>query len=92
MNDENKKKNKNNDNIESRLYDPWEDEFSEHFAGWNDQVFKTNSLFFCSIFLFKYLFFIHFDPEVEFDEDGEELEENRRVVTIARSQLKMIQI
>ena len=45
-NDNNKEKNKNHDNIESRLYDPWKDEFSEHFAGWNDQVFKTNSLFF----------------------------------------------
>ena len=45
-------------NIESRLYDPAEDEFVAHFAGWNDRV--------------------------EYDEDGEEEEENRRVVTIAR--------
>ena len=48
----------NNDNIQSRLYDPEEDEFVAHFAGWNDRV--------------------------EYDEDGEEEEENRRVVTIAR--------
>ena len=48
----------NDDNVESRLYDPVEDEFVAHVAGWNDRV--------------------------EFDEDGEELEENRRVVTIAR--------
>ena len=48
----------NNDSIESRLYDPEEDEFTAHVAGWNDRV--------------------------EFDEDGEELEENRRVVTIGR--------
>ena len=90
-NDNNNKKNKNHDNIESRLYDPWEDEFSVHFAGWNDQVFKTNNLFLSNTFI-QIFFFIHFDPEVEFDEDGEELEENRRVVTIARSQFKMIQI
>ena len=48
----------NDDNVESRLYDPVEDEFMAHVAGWNDHV--------------------------EYDEDGEELEENRRVVTIAR--------
>ena len=48
----------NNDNIQSRLYDPEEDEFVAHIAGWNDRV--------------------------EYDEDGEEEEENRRVVTIAR--------
>lgn len=47
-----------NDQIQSRLYDPEEDKFVEHFAGWNDQV--------------------------EYDEDGEEEDENRRVVTIAR--------
>ena len=40
------------------MYDPEEEEFVEHVAGWNDQV--------------------------EYDEDGEEEEENRRVVTIAR--------
>ena len=83
MNKNNNDKNKNNDNIESRLYDPWKDEFSEHFAGWNDQVRN---------FWFSKPFLICFDPEVEFDEDGEELEENRKVVTIARSQFKMIQI
>ena len=49
---------KHDNNIENRLYDPVEDEFMEHVAGWNDQV--------------------------EYDEDGEEEEENRRVVTIAR--------
>ena len=48
----------NEDNIESRLYDPVEDEFVKHVAGWNDRV--------------------------EYDEDGEEEEENRSVVTIAR--------
>ena len=48
----------NDDNIESRLYDPADDEFVSHIAGWNDRV--------------------------EYDEDGEELEGNRRVVTIAR--------
>ena len=47
-----------NDQIQSRLYDPEDDEFVEHVAGWNDQV--------------------------EYDEDGEEEDENRRVVTIAR--------
>ena len=56
VNNNNKKKNKNNDNIESRLYDPWKDEFSDHFAGWNDQVFKTNTLFFYPILLSKDLF------------------------------------
>ena len=50
--------NDNNDNVRSRLYDSEDDEFVEHFAGWNDQV--------------------------EYDEDGEEEDENRRVVTIAR--------
>ena len=54
----------NDDNIESRLYDPAEDEFEAHVAGWNDQV--------------------------EYDDDGEELEENRRVVTIARLALSLI--
>ena len=48
----------NVNNIESRLYDPAEDEFVSHVAGWNDRV--------------------------EYDEEGVELEENRRVVTIAR--------
>jgi len=44
--------------IESRLYDPADDKFVPHVAGWNDRV--------------------------EYDDNGEELEENRRVVTIAR--------
>ena len=54
----NNNNNNNNINNESRLYDPADDEFVPHVAGWNDRV--------------------------EYDEDGEELEENRRVVTIAR--------
>ena len=54
----------NEDNIESRLYDPVEDEFVKHVAGWNDRV--------------------------EYDEDGEEEEENRSVVTIARLSLSLI--
>ena len=59
--DNNNNNNNNNNiniNIESRLYDPADDEFVPHVAGWNDRV--------------------------EYDDDGEELEENRRVVTIAR--------
>ena len=58
INNNNNDNNNNNINIESRLYDPADDEFVPHVAGWNDRV--------------------------EYDEDGEELEENRRVVTIAR--------
>ena len=56
----------NEDNIESRLYDPVEDEFVKHVAGWNDRV--------------------------EYDEDGEEEEENRSVVTIARLSFFLIPI
>ena len=44
--------------IESRLYDPVDDKFVPHIAGWNDRV--------------------------EYDDNGEELDEIRRVVTIAR--------
>ena len=54
----------NDDKIESRLYDPADDKFVAHVAGWNDRV--------------------------EYDEDGEESEENRRVVTIARLSLSLI--
>ena len=51
--------NNNSINIEmNRLYDPADDKFVPHIAGWNDRV--------------------------EYDDNGEEVEENRRVVTIAR--------
>ena len=56
----------NDDKIESRLYDPADDKFVAHVAGWNDRV--------------------------EYDEDGEESEENRRVVTIARLSFFLIPI
>ena len=51
--------NNNSINIEmNRLYDPADDKFVPHVAGWNDRV--------------------------EYDDNGEELDEIRRVVTIAR--------
>jgi len=47
-----------NYNLESWLYDPVDNTYSDNIAGWNDQL--------------------------ELDDDGEEEEDNRKVVTLAR--------
>jgi len=47
-----------NDNLETWLYDPVDNTYSDNIAGWNDQL--------------------------ELDDDGEEEEDNRKVVTLAR--------
>ena len=80
-----------NDNLESWLYDPVDNTYSDNIAGWNDQV--------CSLKLDKFKannsrwlptradvnWYNNFDNQLELDDDGEEEEDNRKVVTLARS-------
>ena len=64
--------------------------YSDNIAGWNDQVcslkldkFKTNN--FLWLPTRPMLIGNNFDNQLELDDDGEEEEDNRKVVTLARS-------
>ena len=67
-------------NIKSRLYDPEKDAFLAHVAGGNNHNHHHHHQQYHQITIF----IAGWNDRVEYDGDGEELEENRRVVTIAR--------
>ena len=79
-----------NDDLESWLYDPVDDTYSDNIAGWNDQVcslkldkFKTNNSRWLSTRA-DVNWYNNYDNQLELDDDGEEEEDNRKVVTLAR--------
>ena len=79
-----------NDDLESWLYDPVDNTYSDNIAGWNDQVWGLKLDKFKPIIFYgcqRELMLIgnNFDNQLELDDDGEEEEDNRKVVTLARS-------